>query len=334
MKAKIVFPALVLSMPLWGAPPAAEVDPETIRGAVERSLPLLEKTGPIFFEKAGGISCHNQSLPAMAMRLARDKGFSLDEKASRAHVKNAAAFWGPLTEDHFQLEDVPGDTATIGYTLMGLAADEHAADKMTDAFVLWTAATQRLDGSWRDHLHRPPIEYSPVTATALGVRTLQLYGPAAKGDEFGDRIARARAWIGEAEARNTEERAFRLLGLEWAAGTKNAVRKAAEDLLRSQRADGGWAQLPGLPSDAYATGQALYALHTAGGMQAGAKDYRRGLGYLLRTQLDDGSWHVATRSFPFQPYFESGFPHGPDQWISAAGTSWAVMALTLAVDSP
>ena len=51
MKAKIVFPALVLSMPLWGAPPAAEVDPETIRGAVERSLPLLEKTGPIFFEK-------------------------------------------------------------------------------------------------------------------------------------------------------------------------------------------------------------------------------------------------------------------------------------------
>ena len=63
MKAKIVFPALVLSMPLWGAPPAAEVDPETIRGAVERSLPLLEKTGPIFFEKAGCISCHNQSLP-------------------------------------------------------------------------------------------------------------------------------------------------------------------------------------------------------------------------------------------------------------------------------
>jgi hypothetical protein len=38
---------------------------------------------------------------------------------------------------------------------------------------------------------------------------------------------------------------------------------------------------------------------------------------------------VKSRSFPFQPYFESGFPYGPDQWISAAGTSWATMALTL-----
>jgi len=40
---------------------------------------------------------------------------------------------------------------------------------------------------------------------------------------------------------------------------------------------------------------------------------------------------VRTRSFPFQPYKESGFPHGKDQWISAAGTSWAAMALSLAL---
>jgi hypothetical protein len=31
---------------------------------------------------------------------------------------------------------------------------------------------------------------------------------------------------------------------------------------------------------------------------------------------------------PFQPIKESGFPHGKDQWISATGTSWAVLALT------
>jgi len=35
---------------------------------------------------------------------------------------------------------------------------------------------------------------------------------------------------------------------------------------------------------------------------------------------------------PFQPYFESGFPHGDDQWISAAATSWAAMALALTVE--
>lgn len=36
----------------------------------------------------------------------------------------------------------------------------------------------------------------------------------------------------------------------------------------------------------------------------------------------------------FQPYFESGCPHGPDQWISAAGTAWAIMALAAAAPEP
>jgi hypothetical protein len=40
---------------------------------------------------------------------------------------------------------------------------------------------------------------------------------------------------------------------------------------------------------------------------------------------------VASRSRPFQPYFESGFPYGKDQFISAAASNWATMALALAV---
>ena len=65
-------------------------------------------------------------------------------------------------------------------------------------------------------------------------------------------------------------------------------------------------------------------------------DQRSGLSegnrYLLRTQAADGSWHVKSRSIWLQPYFESGFPYGHDQWISAAGTAWAVMALSLAAE--
>ena len=47
---------------------------------------------------------------------------------------------------------------------------------------------------------------------------------------------------------------------------------------------------------------------------------RRGIDFLLRTQLADGTWHVRTRAHPFQPPMDSGFPHGRDGWISAAGT--------------
>jgi hypothetical protein len=98
-------------------------------------------------------------------------------------------------------------------------------------------------------------------------------------------------------------------------------------LIARQQTDGGWAQLPKLQSDAYATGQAIYALRVAAGLPTTAPAVDRGLRYLLSTQLDDGTWHVRRRAFPFQPTMDSGFPHGRDGWISAAATSWAVMAM-------
>src|SRR5437868_1575790 len=88
--------------------------------------------------------------------------------------------------------------------------------------------------------------------------------------------------------------------------------------------------LPGMPSNAYATGQALVALHEAGALSAGAAAYKRAVQYLLQTQLNDGSWHATTRATPAQPYFESGFPHGKDQFISIAASNWATMALIFA----
>jgi squalene cyclase len=122
------------------------------------------------------------------------------------------------------------------------------------------------------------------------------------------------------------------LGLTWAGGNADAISDAAKELLAEQQSDGGWRQIASLPSDAYATGQALTALHEAGALAVTDQAYQRGIKFLLSTQFEDGSWHVKSRSIPLQPYFESGFPHGPDQWISVAATNWAAMALIPAVD--
>ena len=118
---------------------------------------------------------------------------------------------------------------------------------------------------------------------------------------------------------------FALLGLIWAEAPRHEVARQQQALITLQRPDGGWGQMPTLSSDAYATGQALYALQVAG---VGAKDpvYRRGVDFLLRTQLEDGTWFVRTRAFGVQPYVETGFPHGPSPVISASASGWAASA--------
>ena len=85
-----------------------------------------------------------------------------------------------------------------------------------------------------------------------------------------------------------------------------------------------------MESDAYATGSVLTALRTAG-VAVDDPAYRRGVAFLIRSQLPDGSWYVKSRSKPFQPYYESGFPHGKDQFISITASAWATAALTLAL---
>jgi squalene cyclase len=124
---------------------------------------------------------------------------------------------------------------------------------------------------------------------------------------------------------------MRLIGL---AATDSPIDGAVQELLAAQRRDGAWSQLPGMPPDAYATGLALYALHTAADFKVGAPAYRAGVAWLLRTQMPDGSWYVQTHTHPLQPYFESGFPYAHHQWIAAAGTSWASLALLFANGAP
>jgi N-acyl-D-amino-acid deacylase len=81
--------------------------------------------------------------------------------------------------------------------------------------------------------------------------------------------------------------------------------------------------------DAYATASVLVALNKAGGLPAGDERWQKGAEFLLATQQPDGSWHVKSRVKPVQDYFESGFPHGKDQFISAFATGWAAEALLI-----
>jgi ankyrin repeat protein len=301
-------------------------DNSSVKQALARSLPLLQQSARTFSERRGCVSCHHQALVAMTVGLARKQGFAVDDQLAgleRSAVldrlgKNGEAIrrGGGVTDDL-----IPA------YALAGLAALGQKPNALTDALVHYLVLRQREDGSWKTPVYRPPQDASHFTFTALAVHGLSVFGPKGRAHEVAERISRARAWLLQAKPEETEDKAFHLLGLNWANADRRAIQQAADRLLHEQRDDGGWGQLATLPSDAYATGEVLIALHDGAGLPATTPAYQRGVHYLLRTQLADGSWFVPSRSFPLQPYFSTGFPHGRSQFISLSATSWATMAL-------
>src|SRR6185436_14354232 len=165
------------------------------------------------------------------------------------------------------------------------------------------------------------------------IRALQGYSIPARQKEFTDRIARACAWLQRTKPSTTEDFSMRLSGLGWCGTAGAEVKNAGQALLALQRPDGGWGGNPHMPSDAFATGVALVALAESKVIRVSENAYRRGVEFLLSKQFPDGAWHVRSRAIKFQPYFESGFPFGHDQWISTAATSWAAQAIGLGTQS-
>jgi ankyrin repeat protein len=311
------------------SPPAISA-PRSARNAVGLAITRLQPIGPPFNQRFRCISCHNQSLPAIAAALASRRGVPVDATLAAHPTTSTLAMW-QLNREEVLLGNVftfGGFVPNVGYGLLGLAEEGVEASPVTDAVVLGLAAVQNRDGSWWIDDIRPPLgDQSRIYYTALGIRALATYAPPGRRQELQRRVVRARDLLRRTAPANTQDEAFKLLGLVWSNAPAAEVSRQSQRLLRLQRNDGGWAQTPTMAPDAYATGQALYALHSAGTAVASAA-YQNGAQYLLRTQLEDGSWFVRSRGFAFQPYFDAGFSHGRDQFISAAATSWAVIALT------
>ena len=324
-------------------PAAAAIAPApSPRAAVEKSLPLLQRGAQTWNERRGCGSCHHRQMIVRTTGLAKRLGFAVD--ASLADTQLAPMVSNPvrnLARLRKQLETDEGvAVSTVGLGGDGAYADAGNLIAQVEADVPKSEALevraqllarkQLPDGRWRYGPPRVPVISSDFTTTAYAARAITTYGPSDHSPEIRRRVDLARRWLLQTKPETTDDKASRLLGLRWTGADENAVAAAVSALKREQRSDGGWSQLLGLNTDAYATGMVLVALHTAGAMAVTDPVYRRGVNYLLETQEPDGSWLVHKRAAPLNEYFESGFPHGKFQFISYAGSCWATMALMYA----
>ncbi len=309
------------------APPAKGgiADP---RVSLDRSVARLLEVAPAFGERATCVSCHHNALPALVAATARQKGVEVDEVRTRANLDHIVRFF-KTNAPRMMLGDpaVGGEAITAGYVQMALAREKYPLDTVTAAIVHWLLSRQMPDGRWLGNgVNRPPSEYSPISHTALAAAGLTSYSLPARKSQIEQSLRRARQWLLAAAPASAEERGMRLMGLVWTDAPRPSIEAAVRDIRSRQDAGGGWSQFGRTDPDAYATGLSLFALGIAG-VPATDDTYKRGVAFLLGTQYQDGTWLVKTHSFPIQRYFESGFPFGRHQWISAAGTSWAALAI-------
>ena len=300
----------------------------TPREAITKALAVSQRAAANFLATGGCVSCHADHLNGMVVAAARPLGIQADYDLEARQSNTTATLRGSMEQELFQVQDPAAGVDGMEFSILQIAAARLDPTLSTDSLVHHIAAMQRKEGDWPNYgAVRPPLEDGGFSHTAKGIRVLRVYPIPGHQAEFQERVERAAKWLEAAEPRTTEDRTMQILGISWA-GRKAPAGRVAQ-LLSRQHADGGWGQTDNLASDAYATGETLWALRECG-TPASDPVYARGVDFLLRTQEDDGSWHVATRALAFQPYFQSGFPHDHDQWISQAGTAMAAIALTFA----
>lgn len=309
------------------------IDNEAIKQSATKSIHLLQKSAYIFTNntKLKCASCHNNTLTAMATEVARQKDVPVIDSLSAHNIASMKYTLAMACNPNKINEFLPANLV-IPYILLGLSAEKYPADKYTDLAVDYIISQAKTDGSFLAESFRVPLETGDIHLTAMAIRSIQLYASASKKRHVDVMVSRTRLWLEQAQTDQQQELVFKLLGMHWCGSNNDQKNKVAGKLMSRQNADGGWSQLTTLKSDAYATGQVLYALYVSGIIKTDNPVYQKGLDYLLKTQNAEGAWYVATRSFPIQPPMNGGFPpYNRDEFISAAASNWAVMALMSAL---
>jgi squalene-hopene/tetraprenyl-beta-curcumene cyclase len=301
---------------------AAAADPApSVKETINRGLAFLTKDSLAFRETKKCAECHHAPFTIWALNEGKRRGYTVDEKALAELTAWAVArdipAKTPPKQGQIDVNQAPLMLA-LGIEA-GNAKDAEAGLKKLLASVL---SDQGEDGSWKLSYEFRPIGSSPETLTALALLALSAPNTPDMGQEGKAAQEKGLKWLRAANADDEPQvttlrlvlwRRLSLPATEW----EPLVKK----LRGAQNADGGWGQTKGAKSDAYATGQVLYALAEAG-VTPGDEAVRKAQSFLAKAQREDGAWPMVSRAI-----MRDGKPPKNLDPITHAGSAWAVMGL-------
>jgi hypothetical protein len=304
--------------------------PTPARTAVERSLLFLEKDALKWRKERECATCHHGVMTVWALSEAKRRGYPVDEAMFAEMVRWTKDRFMPRVDQPrdprpgWNLVSLPGlYLALMARTVAGqdtLSRDE--LNRIADH----VARHQEEDGGWLvppPGNGPPPVFESREILTLLAYLALDLPPPAGPGKASSVRRSRERAadWLkNSAPTDTTQADALRLLVEARAGRSAKRLQPGIDRLLRRQNPDGGWGQIKALPSDAFATGQALSMLSLAG-VKSDRPEVQRGVSFLLANQREDGSWSMTSRAQPGAKPFTNPVP------ITYFGSAWASLGL-------
>jgi uncharacterized protein with WD repeat len=316
-------------------PSPGAASPQQAREAAERGLAFLETDAAKWRKERQCATCHHGTMTVWAMSEAKSQGYAV-----AAETLKDVAGW---TKERLKDIDKPRDTRP-GWNMVStpavyLAVMAQAVPKQeaVSADELKRIAGhlvrhQENDGSWAWSLapaknRPPPVFESDEVVTLLAYVALGPHVPAdpKEKSEARDGREKAAAWLKKAEpSTTTQALALRLFRDVRAGNTPKELAPGIDAFLGRQNKDGGWGQDKDLPSDAYATGQALYFLSLAG-LKNDRAEVRRGVTFLVANQKEDGSWPMTSRAHPGEKPFTNPVP------VTYFGTAWATLGLVRSV---
>lgn len=323
--------------PVPFAPAPATV--EQIQSTVDRAIVYLQAESANWLKTRKCAACHHAPMPLWALSEAERNGYAIDKKYLTETIESLlGSKENLLASKIFPDPAAPPDPRPQGRGLnLGLPFLAFAGQSMSErnegqqqSLKLITEEIlnkQQPDGSWEFFatLRRPPINESQVTDAYWIIIALEGELSPEAPESLRGALSKAIDWLNAAPPSDIHQvKALKLLRATRLGQPRESLQPTVDELLALQRSDGGWSQtVPEWKSDAFATGQTLYALSLAG-YSVERPEIKRAIDFLVATQSPDGSWPMLSRSTP------DGSP-GSSKLLSpiiCAASSWATLGLS------
>ena len=305
---------------------------DPVRGTVERALGFLEKDAVLWKSQGKCATCHHGAMTVWTFNEAKQRGYPVKAELLADLAKwSKVRFLGPDLEKPRGKE--PGyNVVSLAVIFLALTAEavphqESLAPEDLRRIAEYLPRYQEVNGSWEmaplwAGSPAPPVMDSHETWTLFASLALSQFVTADPNTPSAAResLKKAAEWLSQTKPADTTQSAALRLLVEARGGTSSELPPMIDRLLRRQNADGGWGQVRNLPSDAYATGQALYALSLAG-MTRERREIQAAVRFLVDAQKADGSWPMTPRAHPGKKPAKNTVP------IVYFGSAWATLGL-------